>query len=159
MPMALARSMTARTIAESTGFSTMPCTKVRSTLTSCTGNCFRYASEEWPVPKSSMASRMPSWTSFLMTSRAAAWADSPLSWNWRGERLTLIGRSTPSRSLIERTCRYAVSTSRGEVHVTVAYGGAIYATLPAVQLGLAVTPECLGDLITLGREVKWALND
>lgn len=52
-----------------------------------------------------------------------------------------------------------VVTSRGEVTVTVAYGGAIYATLPASQLGLAVTPAHLGDLIMLGREVKWALND
>ena len=52
-----------------------------------------------------------------------------------------------------------VTTSRGEVRVTVAYGGAIYATLPAAQLGLTVTPERLGDLIALGREIKWALND
>jgi proline racemase/trans-L-3-hydroxyproline dehydratase len=53
----------------------------------------------------------------------------------------------------------AVTTSRGEARVSVAYGGAIYATLPAVELGLSVTPECLGELITLGREIKWALND
>ena len=52
-----------------------------------------------------------------------------------------------------------VTTSRGEVRVTVSYGGAFYATLAADQLGLAVTPEHLGDLITLGREIKWALND
>ena len=52
-----------------------------------------------------------------------------------------------------------VTTSRGEVTVTVAYGGAIYATLPADQLGLAVTPERLGELISLGREIKWALDD
>jgi proline racemase len=52
-----------------------------------------------------------------------------------------------------------VATSRGEVRVTVAYAGAIYATLSAAQVGLAVTPEHLGDLIALGREVKWALND
>ena len=52
-----------------------------------------------------------------------------------------------------------VTTSLGEVRVTVAYGGAIYATLPAAQLGLTVTPERLGDLIALGREIKWALND
>jgi proline racemase/trans-L-3-hydroxyproline dehydratase len=52
-----------------------------------------------------------------------------------------------------------VITSRGTVRVTVAYGGAIYATLPATQLGLSVTPERLGDLIALGREIKWALND
>jgi len=43
--------------------------------------------------------------------------------------------------------------------LTVAYGGAIYATLPAVQVGLSVTPERLGDLIALGREIKWALNE
>ena len=52
-----------------------------------------------------------------------------------------------------------VTTSRGEATVTVAYGGAIYATLPAGQLGLSVTPEHLGELIALGREIKWALND
>jgi proline racemase len=52
-----------------------------------------------------------------------------------------------------------VSTSRGEVVVTVAYGGAIYATLPADQLALSVTPEHLGELIALGREIKWALDD
>ena len=52
-----------------------------------------------------------------------------------------------------------VSTSRGDVRVTVAYGGASYASLAASQLDLAVTPEHLGDLIGIGREVKWALND
>lgn len=52
-----------------------------------------------------------------------------------------------------------VATSRGPVTVTVAYGGATYATLPAADVGLAVTPEHLGDLIALGREIKWALND
>ncbi len=52
-----------------------------------------------------------------------------------------------------------VSTSRGEVRVDVAYGGAVYASLPAEQVGLSVTPRHLGDLITLGREIKWALND
>jgi proline racemase len=52
-----------------------------------------------------------------------------------------------------------VTTRRGEVRVSVAYGGAIYATLPAAQLGLSVTPEHLAELIALGREIKWALND
>ena len=51
-----------------------------------------------------------------------------------------------------------VATARGEVTVTVAYGGAIYATLPAAQLGLSVTPQHLGELVALGREIKWALN-
>ncbi|HRI98651.1 MAG TPA: proline racemase family protein, partial [Nocardioides sp.] len=53
----------------------------------------------------------------------------------------------------------AVSTSRGEVRVTVSFGGATYATLPASDVGLAVTPEHLGDLVAVGREIKWALND
>lgn len=52
-----------------------------------------------------------------------------------------------------------VTTSRGAVSVTVAYGGAIYATLPAAQLGLSVTRDHLGELIALGREVTWALDD
>jgi proline racemase len=51
-----------------------------------------------------------------------------------------------------------VSTTRGPVAVTVAYGGAMYATLPAADLGLEVTPAALGDLIALGREIKWALD-
>jgi proline racemase len=51
-----------------------------------------------------------------------------------------------------------VTTSSGRVTVHVAYGGAIYATLPAAQVGLEVTPENLDALITLGREIKWALN-
>jgi proline racemase len=51
-----------------------------------------------------------------------------------------------------------VTTSRGTVSLTVAYGGAIYATLPAAQLGLAVVPEHLAELIGLGREVKQALQ-
>jgi len=52
-----------------------------------------------------------------------------------------------------------VTTSAGQVRVSVAYGGAIYATLAAAQLGLTVTPERLGELIAVGREIKWALND
>ncbi len=52
-----------------------------------------------------------------------------------------------------------VTTSRGKVSVTVAYGGAIYATLPAAQLDLSVEPAQLAELIALGREIKWALND
>jgi proline racemase len=52
-----------------------------------------------------------------------------------------------------------VTTSRGEALATVAYGGAMYATVPAEQVGLSVTPENLDELIRLGREIKWALND
>jgi proline racemase len=51
-----------------------------------------------------------------------------------------------------------VPTSRGEVRAVVAFGGATYAAVPASQVGLAVTAEHLGELIRVGREVKWALD-
>jgi proline racemase len=53
----------------------------------------------------------------------------------------------------------AVSTSRGEVAVTVAYGGALFASLDATSVGLSVDRWRYQELIALGREVKWALND
>ncbi|WP_426514703.1 proline racemase family protein [Dactylosporangium sp. McL0621] len=53
----------------------------------------------------------------------------------------------------------ALGTSRGDVEVTVSYGGAIYASVDAASVGLAVHPSDYRDLIALGREVKWALND
>jgi proline racemase len=51
-----------------------------------------------------------------------------------------------------------VDTARGRVAVDVAYGGAIYASLPAGAAGLAVEPAAYGELIALGREVKAALT-
>jgi proline racemase len=45
-----------------------------------------------------------------------------------------------------------------DVEVDVAYGGAIYAFVPAAPLGLAVVPEDLSDLIAAGRRVKDALE-
>ena len=55
--------------------------------------------------------------------------------------------------------RVAVPTTRGEVLTDIAYGGAIYAHVPAAALGLAVQPGNLTELIAAGREIKWALND
>jgi len=52
-----------------------------------------------------------------------------------------------------------VSTSRGLLAVDISYGGAIYAQLDAATVGLSVTPMDVADLIDLGREIKWALND
>jgi proline racemase len=52
-----------------------------------------------------------------------------------------------------------VVTERGPVRVDVSYGGAIYASVAASSLGLAVTPENYVDLIAVGREIKWALNE
>jgi proline racemase len=52
-----------------------------------------------------------------------------------------------------------VRSSHGDLHVTVAYGGAFYATLPAAAVGLSVVPADLPGLIAIGREIKRALND
>ena len=52
-----------------------------------------------------------------------------------------------------------VQTSRGEVLADLSFSGAIYASVRAGDLGLAVEPEQYNELIALGREIKWALND
>lgn len=52
-----------------------------------------------------------------------------------------------------------ISTSRGPVVVDVADGGAIYAHLEASSLGLSVEAHHLDELVAIGREIKWALND
>ena len=44
------------------------------------------------------------------------------------------------------------------VEVDVAYGGAIYASVPAERLGLRVVADELPRLIAAGREVKWELE-
>ena len=46
----------------------------------------------------------------------------------------------------------------GAVEVDVAYGGAIYAFVPAERFGLRVAPADLPELIRVGREVKHALD-
>jgi proline racemase len=52
----------------------------------------------------------------------------------------------------------AVDTSRGPIRVAVSYGGAMYASALAAELGLAVTPAHLTDLIAVGREIRDQLN-
>ncbi|KAM9863245.1 proline racemase family protein [Leucobacter sp. BZR 635] len=52
-----------------------------------------------------------------------------------------------------------LATSRGDVVVDLSYSGAIYASVRAADLGLTVEPAQYTDLIALGREIKWALND
>ena len=52
-----------------------------------------------------------------------------------------------------------VQTSIGRVSVDVAYGGALYASVPASALGLHVSLDHVSALRALGREIKWALND
>jgi proline racemase len=51
-----------------------------------------------------------------------------------------------------------VETRRGPIDVDLSYGGAIYASARASEVGLAVTPSCLTDLIAVGREIRDAVN-
>ncbi|AXH95129.1 proline racemase family protein [Ornithinimicrobium avium] len=51
-----------------------------------------------------------------------------------------------------------VVTSRGTVRVDVAFGGAMYAVLPASDVGLDVAPSDYADLIALGRQIRDDLN-
>lgn len=51
-----------------------------------------------------------------------------------------------------------VATRRGSFSVDIAYGGAMYAVLPASAAGLGVGPEQYADLIDIGRSVRDALN-
>jgi len=53
----------------------------------------------------------------------------------------------------------AVRTSRGEVRADLSFSGAIYASVRAADLGLSVDPSDYTELIALGREIKWALNE
>ena len=68
----------------------------------------------------------------------------------------IVFRNVESR-VLERGI--TLTTSRGDVTVDLIFGGAVYATLPASAVGLAVTPEHTADLIAIGREIKWALNE
>jgi len=52
-----------------------------------------------------------------------------------------------------------VETSRGAVRADISYGGALYAAVEASSLGLEVVPNQTAELIAIGREIKWALND
>jgi proline racemase len=52
-----------------------------------------------------------------------------------------------------------VSTAYGPVLADVSYGGAIYASVEAASVGLTVSAAHYSQLIAIGREVKWALND
>lgn len=52
-----------------------------------------------------------------------------------------------------------VHTTRGEVNADISFGGAIYAQLNAASVGLSVTAENVDEILAIGREVKWGLND
>lgn len=73
-----------------------------------------------------------------------------------GRTTGVVFRNVTSR-VLARGIR--LETSAGAVEVDLVFGGAVYATLPAASLGLEVMPAHTPELIRLGREIKWALND
>lgn len=64
--------------------------------------------------------------------------------------------NVPSWAIAEQV---VVPTSLGDVVADIAYGGAIYAHVPAAAVGLTVTPGDIDRLIAAGREIKWALDE
>ena len=74
----------------------------------------------------------------------------------RGRITEIVFRNVESRVLARGI---ALETSLGTVEVDLVFGGAVYATLPASALGLSVTPAHTSELIRIGREIKWSLND
>ena len=53
----------------------------------------------------------------------------------------------------------ARDVAAGDARVDVAYGGAIYAFVPAAELGLPIAAQALPELIRAGREIKAALAE
>lgn len=53
---------------------------------------------------------------------------------------------------------HEVVTSRGTVQCDIAFGGAMYAVVPASAVGLRVRAQDLPDIIRTGREIRDALN-
>jgi len=51
-----------------------------------------------------------------------------------------------------------VRTARGETRADIAYGGAMYAVVPAAGLGLRVDPADYGELIATGRQIRDTLT-
>ena len=74
-----------------------------------------------------------------------------------GDKVTSV-RFTNVPSFVWET-GLKIETSRGPVHCDVSFGGAFYASVRANDLGLAVLPEHVPDLIESGREVKAAIEN
>ena len=71
-----------------------------------------------------------------------------------GRTVSVAFRNVPS-FVVARGIR--VATSRGEITVDASFGGAIYGSARAADLGLSVAPQHLHELVQVGREIKAAL--
>ncbi|KAK7222656.1 hypothetical protein V2G26_010659 [Clonostachys chloroleuca] len=59
---------------------------------------------------------------------------------------------------ISKGLQVAIPSSQKELSVDLAFGGAVYATLNADQVGLKVEPRYVNEFIKLGREIKASLG-
>jgi len=73
----------------------------------------------------------------------------------RGRAVSVAFRNVPSYVLARDV---PVRTPFGETRADVSYGGAIYASVRAADLGLSVTPDRYTELIAAGRAVRDALS-
>jgi hypothetical protein len=78
----------------------------RSIFSSCTGNSRRYASDEYPVPKSSIDNCTPSFR--RLVSAATAWSGSLISTDSVSSRVTALDGSPATAS-----ARITLSANRG----------------------------------------------
>ena len=63
------------------------------------------------------------------------------------------------RAVVRRRARCRCCDFARAVAVDLSWGGALYASVPASRVGLSVSRESYRELIDIGREIKWALND
>lgn len=73
-----------------------------------------------------------------------------------GNPVSAVFRNVPARVAARGV---EVATPVGGAKVDIAWGGAAYVSLNAVDLGLSVSPAQVTRLIEVGRHVKWQLND
>ena len=103
----------------------------------------------------------PAWSRPRTTARSMSCWTCRAAGSSRGSigSMGVTGRSRSPMCRPTRSTRaVAVTTSRGEVNVDLAYGGAIYASVRAGDLGLTVTPADLPELIAIGREIRSMLD-
>ncbi len=76
-----------------------------------------------------------------------------------GPANAVVALSTPSKYSLMFVPSYVIARDVpvDAIRADVAYGGAIYAFVPATRLGLTIAPDALPELIDAGRRIKAAL--
>jgi proline racemase len=73
----------------------------------------------------------------------------------------VVARVTSSEVTFQNVPSYVLARSVPVAGVVadISFGGAFYASVSAASVGLSVVPEHYSELIAIGRQIKWALND